>query len=126
MRRYSAWRDMPSACAARLTTPCAAASAASTAARGWARRGCARRAVRRAAGSPSRSTVIGRPPASSAARSITFFSSRTLPGHACARSASRAASPSSARPARKCSASGRMSSPRSASGGRRTSITLSR
>ena len=33
MRRYRAWRDIPSACAARLTTPWAAASAASTAAR---------------------------------------------------------------------------------------------
>ena len=33
MRRYSAWRDSPSDCAARLTTPEAASSAATTASR---------------------------------------------------------------------------------------------
>ncbi len=62
-------------------------------------------------------TVISAPVARSAARWSVLRSSRTLPGHACRRNAARASVPRRLSPndAVKCSASGRMSSGRSAS-----------
>ena len=79
-----------------------------------------------AAGSPRSATSMTAPADSRLARCMVFLSSRTLPGQAWRCSAARAASDSDLPAPRKCSASGRMSAGRSASGGSRSSIRLRR
>ena len=109
------------------TTPPALRSAASIASRsGSASLPATLGVPALAAGRPRSATPTRAPSLSRPARCMVFLSSRTLPGQAWRSSAARAPASSVLPAPRKCSASGRMSPGRSASGGRRSSITLRR
>ena len=102
IRRYSAWRLTARARRRPGRSRRRRARAPLRSSRDRARR----RSIARAAAAPARprsAAVIAAPVASSAARCSAFFSSRTLPGQRCARSASRASARQLlARRARKC------------------------
>ena len=127
MRRYSAWRESPSSAAAWLMTPRAFESADSIIARSGSAAGAAT-AVAVADGGEAK--ILGRDDVVLAEQRRALDRVLELahvagPGM-CDERGARAFVEHRAVPSRKCSASGRMSSRRSASGGRRSSITLRR